>query len=495
MFKKTFTRTLLFFAAALIIAFSLLGIFTAAQSRAEARAFRRQMMEQTSAATVEAIRSFLTVKDCDLHYLLQNEPELVSGVILSQAKSAEEIIFIANDRGQILLSSESDLQSRSLTEDCMENVFAKAKEQAFFSDDLGGFFDRDYFHHVVLLEKEFTYPDKAGTTKSQLVGAIFFSSESEEMPGFAVPLSVLYLSGAGILSAVAILGMLLFSYKTAAPLQRIFEATEHYAKGDFSVRLPVKGHDEFAALTQALNDMAQSVSDLEKTRASFIANISHDLRTPMTTISGFVQNILEGDIPPEQEDHYLKIVLDETHRLSRLVGELLEMSRLDAGERHFTMAPFDLAELGRITLFSFEKRIEDKKIRVELSVPDHLFANGDSDAIHQVIYNLCDNAIKFTPESGLLRVKVEKGGQKAFFSIYNSGEGIPPEELPHLFERFYKTDRSRGLDKTGTGLGLFIAKSVISAHKEEIWVSSEYGSFCEFVFTLPLADEKNVTKT
>jgi signal transduction histidine kinase len=226
-------------------------------------------------------------------------------------------------------------------------------------------------------------------------------------------------------------------------------------------------------------------------RNSFVANVSHDLRTPMTTISGFIDGILDGVIPPEQHSHYLQVVSTEVRRLSRLVTALLDVSRLQAGDRKFDMKPFDACEMGRQILISFEQKIEDKGLDVEFSCDeDRMFVLADRDAIHQILYNICDNAIKFSREGGKLAMSFTWSGgestrhRKAVVKVYNEGQGIPPEDIPFVFERFYKSDKSRSLDKSGVGLGMFIAKTIIEAHKETISVSSEYGQNCTFTFTL-----------
>jgi signal transduction histidine kinase len=211
----------------------------------------------------------------------------------------------------------------------------------------------------------------------------------------------------------------------------------------------------------------------------------------MTTIAGFIDGILDGVIPPEKEEHYLRVVSEEVRRLSRLVTALLDVSRLQAGDRKFDMKPFDICEMGRQILISFEKKIDEKHLDVEfICDEDRMFVLADRDAIHQILYNICDNAVKFAREKGKLRMSFTWSGgdsgknRKAVVKVFNQGQGIPPEDLPFVFERFYKSDKSRSLDKSGVGLGMFISKTIIEAHKETISVSSEYGQSCEFTFTL-----------
>ena len=206
----------------------------------------------------------------------------------------------------------------------------------------------------------------------------------------------------------------------------------------------------------------------------------------MTSISGFIDGILDGVIPPEKHEYYLQLVSDEIKRLSRLVTSILDLSRLEAGERKFTMEEFDVCEMGRQILISFEQKIEEKKLDVSFACDsDRMVTVADRDAIYQVLYNLSDNAVKFASEGGTFRLSIRRlKSKKLLVSVYNEGQGISEDDLPYVFERFYKSDKSRGLNKTGAGLGLYIVKTIVDAHGESIWVDSEQGKDCCFNFTL-----------
>ena len=283
-----------------------------------------------------------------------------------------------------------------------------------------------------------------------------------------------------------LIAVYVISERIIAPLKEISRAAKKFAAGQLDVRVRVHGCQEVSDLAIAFNQMAESLETSEKMRNTFISNVSHDLRTPMTSISGFVDGILDGVIPPERHGHYLKIVSDEIKRLSRLVVSLLDLSRIQAGERKFTMVPFDICEMSRQILFSFEKKIEKKKLNIEFDFDEeNITAIADTDAIHQVIYNLCDNAVKFSKDEGTLRISIKKAkNRKYLVSIYNEGQGISSKDISHIFERFYKSDKSRGLDKSGVGLGLYISKTIIDAHEEEIRVESIEGESCTFSFTI-----------
>ena len=298
------------------------------------------------------------------------------------------------------------------------------------------------------------------------------------------------ISAALLVFLAAMIAIYFISNRVISPLREMGLAAKKFAKGEFETRVSVRGRDEVSELAIAFNQMAQSLENLEKMRSTFIANISHDLRTPMTTIAGFIEEIREGVIPPEEQDHYLSVIQEEVKRLSRLVATLLDLSRIQAGDRKFVKKPFDICEMGRLILISFEQQIEEKGLDVEfLCDEDRMNVLADRDAIYQIFYNLCHNAIKFSCTGGKLRLQFTTAKEKkVLISVYNEGEGIPEEDIPYVFERFYKSDRSRGLDKSGLGLGLYISKTIIDAHGEQIWVESEEGSFCRFFFTLPAAE-------
>ncbi|MCQ2436266.1 MAG: ATP-binding protein [Clostridia bacterium] len=282
--------------------------------------------------------------------------------------------------------------------------------------------------------------------------------------------------------------------RIVAPLRRMNEATKRFAAGKFDTRLPVRGNDEVAQLSTSFNAMAEALADIEYQRSSFLANISHDLRTPMTSISGFIDGILDGAIPPEKQEYYLRIVSQEVRRLSRLVSQLLDISRLEAGNRKFEKVPFDICEMARIILISFENKIDEKRLDVEFTASaDRITVFSDKDAVNQVLYNICDNAVKFSNDGGKYKIEITEAKDRAYVSVYNEGKGISHEDLPHVFDRFYKSDKSRGLDKTGVGLGLYICKTIMDNLDGTISVESIFGSYCKFTISLPKAQPSKRT--
>ncbi len=296
--------------------------------------------------------------------------------------------------------------------------------------------------------------------------------------------------GALVLSCAAVY---MLTYRFVRPLREMAAATRRFAQGDFSARIPVHGQDEVAELALALNHMAVSLSSVEMMRRSFVANVSHELKTPMTTIAGFVDGILDGTIPPEKQRHYMKIVSDEVKRLSRLVRSMLDLSRIDSGELKMTTVRMDLTEVVCSVLVASEQRIEKKGLHITgMEDCGKMLMDGDYDLMNQVLYNLLDNAIKFTNEGGDIDIRLSRDAGRINCVIRNTGDGIPAQEMPQIFERFYKSDRSRSLDKNGMGLGLYIVKTVIGLHHGEISVRSVEGEFTEFAFWVPAAEPEPV---
>ena len=292
--------------------------------------------------------------------------------------------------------------------------------------------------------------------------------------------------------AVAV-GVLVYflARKIAKPISKLNDAAKSIAKGNFKKRVEIDDIEEIGELGETFNEMAESIEQFENTRNSFVANISHDLRTPMTTITGFVQGILDGTIPEEKHEWYLSIVLDESKRLSRIVSDLLDISKLGQGSFDLELRDFDINELVRLTVIKFEKKITDKDIMLSVEFDkDSVLVNADKDAISRVLTNLLDNAIKFTNEKGFIDIRVGTKNGKSYVSIQNSGLGIVEEDLKHIFDRFYKTDKSRSLDKNGAGLGLYIVKSIIQAHGERVWAESVQDEFARFSFTMQLSENK-----
>ena len=277
------------------------------------------------------------------------------------------------------------------------------------------------------------------------------------------------------------------SNRQSRPIREMARATRMFADGNFDVRMHDYGAGEIGELAASFNSMAESLKETERQRREFIANVSHELKTPMTAIAGYTDGILDGTIPRENADQYLHIIADESRRLSRLVRRMLDVSQLQSMELVREHEPFDVCESMRRVLISLEKKITDRGLDVEADIPDEsVTVMGDNDLITQVIYNLLENAAKFAHKGSTLYLGLGIASGKAIVTVRNEGETIPAEELPLLFERFHKSDKSRSADKDGVGLGLYIVKTILTQHKEHIAVSSEDG-VTTFAFTLTLA--------
>ena len=264
------------------------------------------------------------------------------------------------------------------------------------------------------------------------------------------------------------------------------DATRSYASGDFSPRIDIERNDEIGELATAFNTMAGSLAQLESSRRSFVANVSHELKTPMTTIGGFIDGILDGTIPAMEQEYYLDIVSKEVKRLSRIVVSMLNLSKIEAGQLEMNFTNVNLSDMVLSTLLNFEKKISDGKIDIRgIEYLGAHYVRADSDMLGQVIYNLVDNAVKFTPEHGYISVNITENDGFIETAVTNSGTGVAPEELSRIFERFYKVDKSRSYDAKSTGLGLYIVKSILDLHGGSVSATSEEGRFTRFVFRLP----------
>ena len=327
-------------------------------------------------------------------------------------------------------------------------------------------------------------------TDGSVIGYVFVSSDNASvLDTWKTFIGVALTVGVAVM-LIAMLMSLIFSKKMAEPLDQLTVASRKFALGDFSVRVenPKRRDDEIGTLLDSFNNMADTLEKSDRKRQELIANISHELRTPMTTIAGFADGIIDGTIPREQEDKYLRKIADETRRLARLVRNMLDLSQAEAkAVDKSKRIKFDLSELLLQTLLSFESRAKAKSLDVDPQLPeDPIIVFAQRDSITQVLYNLTDNAVKFASPGSTIKILLYKRGGKAYVSIKDKGETIPPDDLPYIFDRFHKSDRSRSMDKDGVGLGLYLVKRIINSHDEDIAVTSRDG-VTEFVFTLPLA--------
>ena len=396
-------------------------------------------------------------------------------------ESAEAYLFFTDRQGNVLIASDPDkLTTTTVPLDICQRANAVADPDArhyhAFSD-LGG----------ALTEKSYIAAVETIDDQSLFSGWLFLCSSGAQLTDFKQQFWSNFLMSACVMLLCASVLTRLLMRQLTDPLQKVTDAAQRFGGGDLSVRVEgVEGDGEVADLARTFNQMAENIQSNDNSRGQFMGNIAHELRTPMTTIKGFVDGILDGTIPPDMQNHYLQLVSEETGRLARLIQNMLDLSKLESGEYQVNARMFNIWETLTGVALSAEQRINDGMIDLEgLTMDEKMLVYADPDLIHQVAYNILDNAIKFTPAGGTIKFHVEKLGPEVEISIWNSGQGISPEALPYVFQRFYKEDRSRGLHARGAGLGLNICKVLVNLSGGQIRVESQQGEWCQFVFTLP----------
>ncbi|MBO5322544.1 MAG: HAMP domain-containing protein [Oscillospiraceae bacterium] len=326
-------------------------------------------------------------------------------------------------------------------------------------------------------------------THGQFLGIVLVSSPIDSTQLVMKRITEIYVFLSILVVVIAVVVMIVLLRQQSTPLRAMAKAARDFGHGELTARVKTNGKctQEVEDLALAFNNMASSLQKSEYQRQEFIANVSHELKTPMTTISGFVDGILDGTIPAEKAEKYLLLVSDETKRLNRLVRSMLDISQLQdkGGIPDEQKTRFDLAECVGQVLITFERKITEKNLDVNVAMPDlPVYTLANQDYITQVVYNLLDNAVKFCPEGKHISVEVTTGRSKAYVRVSNEGQTIPPEELPLVFDRFHKMDKSRSQNRDSWGLGLYIVKTIVGAHGENISVTSREGK-TTFTFTLP----------
>ena len=410
-------------------------------------------------------------------FIRKNNTEIMTMMSILSRRSDETSIFITTPDGRILLSTDGSYLGKRISDGEVLSVLTSQNSTVYSQlySDMGG----------LLPKKSGMYASVFNFGVSSYDGTLivcYGDGRHDALSQSTIKTVILASLWVMIASFVAVY---FISEKIVSPIRQMSVAMKRFSAGEFDTKIPVEGSDEIAELATAFNSMADSLANLEYMRSSFLANVAHDLRTPMTSISGFIDGILSGAIPQEQQSYYLGVIGQEIRRLSRLVSNLLDISRMEAGNRKFEKTPFDICETARIILLTFEAKIDAKKLNVEFDAPeDRLYVYSDKDAVYQVLYNLCDNAVKFSRDGGLYRITIKEAGDKVSVSVFDEGIGISKEDLPNVFDRFYKSDKSRGLDRTGVGLGLYIVKTIMDNLGEQITVDSVQGEYCNFTLTL-----------
>ena len=475
--RSTFSRT--FFPAALLLLSTLLLVGASFQMLVKNYLTEQAFtgLENDSKAIASLASAYYTEGS------LSGKEFYVNLTLANQISDADAVIF--DKDGTLILCSDSpfgcDHRGWRINQDYVQQVLSNgiAKNTGVFS---GLYNEVRYVVSVPILD--------ARTGKS--IGMVMVSSPMEATINILDRLSDIYLFVSLLAVAIVMIFMSVFAQRHSNPLREMARAASAFGHGDLTARVQVKNSyaQEVEELALAFNNMASSLQKSEYQRQEFVANVSHELKTPMTTIGGYIDGILDGTIPEEKHRHYMQIVSDETKRLSRLVRSMLDISRLQDqdGIPDEQKTQFDVTEsIGQI-LITFEQKILTKGVLVDVDMPDHpVYTLANQDYISQVIYNLVDNAVKFCPSDGCLGITIKEGGNKVYVSVSNDGDTIPPEELPLVFDRFHKLDKSRSQNRDGWGLGLYIVKTIVCSHGENISVSSRNGK-TEFTFTLPLVN-------
>lgn len=460
-------------AGMILLAFLLLGIsFLAMTYRFAIRETKSSL--DHNAVFIANVTSMFLEEGFDLEDLQQTD------AFSYLASTTEADVLICDEEGGILYSDESVFpeerpQSRHIPARILRSI-DKNGYQAM--NDLG-LYRRSKFVVGVPITAEHTTE-----------GYVFVTASTANLTGMWRSFGIIF----GFTAAAVLLLTWFSSYfstrQQIRPLRQLADTINRFGMGEYDLRVDEDQRtDEVEQLAKAFNTMADSIASAEQRRQEFVANISHELKTPMTNISGFTDGILDGTIPPEKQRECLQVISDETRRLSRLVRRMLDMSQLSVREQEvLCQSQFSITEVFAQVLISLERKITSRGLDVDAQFPDNdVMVWGDPDAITQVCYNLLDNAIKFAQPGTFLGVSIQTKGNKAWVSVRDTGETIPPDELTRIFDRFHKSDRSRSLDKEGVGLGLYIVKTILNNHKEVITVTSQEG-VTEFRFSLTLAE-------
>ena len=471
--KTTYSRTFLTSMAVLLLALLAVGIFLRAllDDYLTDNAFNR--LEKDAQVITDLTAAYYSKDSLNsMEYLMNLD-------IAGRLSDADAVV--CDSAGTILYCSEDPLG-------CVHQGLSVGQEYTQKVLDQGWARETGMIHGLYS-DNRYVYAAAVHDPEGQNLGIVIVSCSESATKAVLHKMTDIYitLSCLVIVFSVCLIG--LFVHRQTKPLKKMAETARAFGHGDLDARVEISGHYtmEVEELALAFNNMASSLQKSEYQRQEFVANVSHELKTPMTTIGGYVDGILDGTIPPEKSGHYMRIVSDETKRLSRLVRSMLDISQLQSdGIPEEKKLRFDLEEAVGQVLITFEQKINTKDLQVEVDMPEHpVFTMANPDYITQVIYNLLDNAVKFCPAGGTLGVQIREGGGKAYISISNDGQTIPPEELPLVFDRFHKLDKSRSENRDGWGLGLYIVKTIVCSHGENISVSSRNGK-TEFTFTMPI---------
>ena len=414
---------------------------------------RAQVVSRLSVRYLESGR-YLTMEEL-------RQDQVFQQLAATAAMISDMDILVCDEEGHVLLSTDETMEGQSIT--IPEGVMSAVLEQ-------GTWAGRSRLDQLYESKRFVGGVSVVSPTTGKVLGSVFTVSSGDTVDALWRTFAGLLVMTALVVLMISFVATSVTTMRQIKPIREMAQATRCYAEGDFDIRMNDYGRDdEIGELAASFNNMAERLQQTERQRREFIANISHELKTPMTTIAGYTDGILDGTIPPENEKQYLQIIANESRRLSRLVRRMLDVSQLQAMDPLRNGNHFDICESMRRVLISMEKKINDRHLDVEADIPDEpILVLGDNDMITQVLYNLLENAAKFAREGSTLYLGVAMMDGKARVTVRNVGDTIPAEELPLLFERFHKSDKSRSEDKDGYGLGLYIVKTILQQHKEYI---------------------------
>ncbi len=483
--KSIYTRQFAMMAGMILLSFTLLGGAFASLS------YRYTISEKQDSLTRNA-ENIADMTGSMVGQGLGLRSEYYRLYVSSVARAADAYVILSENDGEIIYcaggeAGTADLTGRQVPQTILSAVAVNGSYSGMTTlSDL--FAERSYVSAQPIMVSLAKFDLSGVTVTSTQAGIVLVTASAASFTEMWRVFASIFLFTAVVVFFIAFLASSFTSVRQIKPLKEMAEAAKKFGHGEFDARVDVGDRqDEIAELAEAFNTMAADLAQADAERSEFIANVSHELKTPMTTIAGFADGILDGTIPPENEREALQTVSSETRRLSRLVRRMLDLSRLQAAETVTAQERFDIAEVMLRVLVSLEGKINEHHLDVNTDLPEGAVAVwGDPDSITQVCYNLLDNAIKFAAPGTTLGIGIALKGNKAYVSVRNTGETIPPDELKLIFDRFHKTDRSRSVDRDGVGLGLYIVKTILDNHKENITVTSEEG-VTEFTFTLTQA--------
>ena len=510
MFKTIFSKMIVIFLLILGIAFAVTGVMMNVFLDNYLTEEKATALEDASSYVNLIFKNFLVNMDTSNSSSVAKAQNAFNNYLIQQGNSLRSIIWMTDANGVVFQSNWSMPQSlankykgkNGNIKLPLDTQFSKLASSETTVREVGNFnglfkdpiFTSDPAYAIsgdiwLTVGRSFKY---TGSDNKDVMVLVFMSTPVKEVGVARTQVFRYFLMSMGAAITIAVILIYIFSLRLSHPLKQIKSAASRIASGEFEKRLDIKTKDEIGDLARTFDQMAVALQNIEEMRRGFVANVSHELRTPMTSIRGFVDGILDGTIPPEKQSHYLTIVRDETIRLNRLVNDLLDLARMEAGEVKLNITVWDINELVRKCVIKLETLLLNKGLTVDADFEEEdLPVKADSDSIERVVYNLMHNAIKFTPAGGKISIVTRKRRDKAEISIKDTGIGIDRDDLDMIWDRFYKADKSRGRDKTGTGLGLAIVRNIINEHGQDVWVESKPGEGTAFTFTLAAVSKES----